>query len=75
MIRLFNRFKRPCVVRRHGNIKVRGSLVDLLVMTAACLMAMEKRGVNVQAVKAALAGLDMPPEYYVAKAAEEARRP
>lgn len=47
MIRLFNRFKRPCVVRRHGNIKVRGSLVDLLVMTAACLMAMEKRGVNV----------------------------
>lgn len=75
MIRLFNRFKRPCVVRRHENIKVRGSLVDLLVMTAACLMAMEKRGVNVQAVKAALAGLDMPLEYYVAKAAEEARRP
>lgn len=63
MIRLFNRFKRPCVVRRHRNIKVRGSLADLLVMTAACLMAMEKRGVNVQAVKAALAGLDMPLEY------------
>ena len=75
MIRLFNRFKRPCVVRKHRNIKVRGSLADLLVMTAACLMAMEKRGVNVQAVKAALAGLDMPLEYYVAKAAEEARRP
>lgn len=75
MTKLFNRFKRPCVVRRRGSLLVRGSLVDLLVMTAACLMAMEKRGVNVQAVKAALAGLDMPPEYYVAKAAEEARRP
>lgn len=75
MTKLFNRFKRPRVARRRGSLLVRGSLYDLLLMTGACLIAMEKRGVNVRAVKTALAGLEMPPEYYVAKAAEEARRP
>lgn len=74
MINPFNRFKRPRVVRRRGSLLVRGSLYDLLLMTGACLIAMEKRGINVRAVKAALVGLEMPPEYYVAKAAEEARR-
>ena len=75
MTKLFDRFKRPRVIRRRGSLLVRGSLYDLLVMASACLLAMEKRGVNVRAVKTALAGLEMPPEYYVAKAAEEAGRP
>lgn len=74
MTKLFNRFKRPRVVRRRGSLLVRGSLYDLLLMIGACLLAMEKRGINVRAVRAALAGLEMSPEYYVAKAAEEARR-
>ena len=74
MTNLFDRFKRPCVVRGRGNVKVRGSMYDHVIMIAACLMTMEERGVNVRAVRTALAGLEMPPEYYVARAAEEARR-
>ena len=75
MINPFNRFKRPCVVRGRGSVKVRGSMYDLVIMIAACLMTMEERGVNVRAVRTALVGLELPDAYYIAKAAEEARRP
>lgn len=75
MTKLFDRFKRPCVVRGRGNVKVRGSMYDLVIMIAACLMTMEERGVNVRAVRTALVGLELPDACYIAKAAAEARLP
>lgn len=53
----------PCV-RRSGNSRwmVRGSILEVFLMAAACLEALEQRGCNMSAAKEGLGKAELPPE-------------